>query len=187
MPLKKEHIPNLITVLRLSLVFLILPLLKFKFFIASGLLTAASHIGDWLDGYLAKKWKAQSDLGKFLDPLADKITVILIFVVFLDFRWIPLWILLIIIAREFYVTGIRGFFLSVYQESLAARTWGRSKMVSQAIVQIYIMLGHGFVDETKDIPFQNWGYAIILALALISGAEYTWLAIKKYRGINGGS
>ena len=62
---------------------------------------------DWFDGYLARKYKCESDFGRLMDPLADKIFIVATFVMFTDYRIIPAWIVVIVIGREFLVTGLR--------------------------------------------------------------------------------
>ena len=70
-------------------------------------IAVVAGITDWFDGYLARKYKCESDFGRLMDPLADKIFIVATFVMFSDYRIIPAWIVVIVIAREFLVTGLR--------------------------------------------------------------------------------
>ncbi len=105
-------LPNQLTVLRIILtpIFLLLflsedPLLKQ---IALGVFVIAA-LTDWYDGWLARKYNYITSWGKFWDPLADKILTSTAFVAFVIIKLIPLWMVVIIIARDFMVTGLRAY------------------------------------------------------------------------------
>ncbi len=120
---KKGLIPNCLTILR---VFLTVPVIIFLFFdkfsIFAGSLFFIAILTDYLDGKVARRYNQVSNLGKFLDPLADKILVLSILIVFVDKKEIPFFIPIIILIREFAITGLRtilaqkGVILSALRE-----------------------------------------------------------------------
>lgn len=120
---KKGLIPNYLTILRVFLTFPIVILLLFgKFNIITGILFFIAIFTDYLDGKIARTFNQVSNLGKFLDPLADKILVLSILIVFVEKREISPFIPIIILVREFAITGLRtilaqkGIVLSALKE-----------------------------------------------------------------------
>ena len=127
--------PNKLTVLRVVLVpffvlFLMLPQVPHHFLLA-GLIFGAASYTDHLDGMLARKNGQVTSFGKFMDPLADKILVISALA--------PVWMVLLIIAREFMVTSIRLVAASS-GIVLAANGWGKAKTVTQMVAIIFILV-----------------------------------------------
>ena len=121
---------------------------------------------DWLDGYLARKLNQVTDLGKFLDPLVDKLLVIGPLLALVELRQIPAWGVFLILARELAIAGWR-----VNQTSISgANIWGKLKTVSQIIaISLLIAPLPAAWQITSLIAF--W---ISVALTLISGAIYLW-------------
>ena len=139
-----------------------------------GLVSAALFIAvaltDWLDGYLARKYSEVTTLGKFLDPLADKLLVVTALIMLVDLERAPAWIVAIIIARELAVTGLRA--VAVDTGVVIAASWlGKLKTVSQ-IVAIVPLLVH---YEYFGLNFHDFGSAILwvaLVATLWSGVDY---------------
>ena len=110
---KKTNIINLPTILTLIRVILVIPLFVLIFFdnLPAKILTLAffivASVTDFVDGYLARKNKQVTDLGAFLDPLADKMLVNLAFLVLVYLNVIPLWVFAVILVRDFAVDGMR--------------------------------------------------------------------------------
>lgn len=96
-------------------------------------------VTDFLDGYIARKFNQQSEFGKFWDPLADKILVCSVFVVFVEWGQIPGWGGVIIICREFLVTGLRAE-AAKRQIVIPADSFGKLKTISQILLQLTIFL-----------------------------------------------
>lgn len=120
---KKGLIPNFLTISRIFLTIPVVILLLFdKLYIFTGIVFFVAIFTDYLDGKLARRYNQVSNLGKFLDPLADKILVLSILIVFVDKREIPFFIPIIILIREFAITGLRtilaqkGIVLSALKE-----------------------------------------------------------------------
>lgn len=99
----------------------------------------AASITDWFDGYLARKNNLVTNFGKFMDPLADKLLVCSALICFIEQEKLAAWIVIIIIAREFIISGFR----LIAAESgvvIAANYWGKFKTVSQMVMIILLML-----------------------------------------------
>lgn len=151
------NLPNKLTIFRIILVpimvmvpflgiqgeFLKLPieywLIELIFIIAS--------LTDKLDGYLARKNNQVTTLGKFLDPLADKILVLAAMILLVGMAKLPAWIPIIVLAREFLVSGYRLIAVEKGGKVIAASNWGKLKTVTQmvAIILAFIDL-HSFGD-----------------------------------------
>lgn len=137
------NLPNKITVSRLvltpiALTMLFLEQVPYNFFIATILFTIAM-LTDLLDGYIARKYNLVTKLGRFLDPLADKL-LILLFIIFLQSKGVyPLWLVLAFVGRELIVDGLRSFALgqNVY---MGAIRWGKYKAFFQTISIIIALI-----------------------------------------------
>lgn len=125
---------------------------------------------DWLDGYIARKRGDVTALGKFLDPLADKLLITTVFIMLIPLGRVPAWVVVLIIGREMAVTGLRAV-ASNMGVVISASILGKSKTVLQIICLVPLLLHHDFYG----IPFHRVGM-LLLALAFImtmwSGADY---------------
>lgn len=131
---------------------------------AFGLFVLAS-LTDYLDGYIARKYHQVSDFGKFLDPLADKLLTIAAMVMFCEWGQIPAWALMIILTREFAVTGLR--LVAVGKGTVIAAGWsGKVKTASSMIGLCVLMV----------FPAISWlcwlVTGIIVVTTVYSGVEY---------------
>lgn len=132
-----------LTLLRIPLAFLIMALLYLP-----GWLPHAAALGgfllaaftDWLDGHLARQWNQTSALGALLDPIADKILVLGLFLVFVQLGAAPAWMVLVIIVRESVITGVRLVAAS-QRLVLSAAKEGKQKTASQLFAIFIILLG----------------------------------------------
>ena len=121
---------------------------------------------DWLDGYLARRLDQVTDLGKFLDPLVDKLLVLAPLLALVELGEVPAWGVFLILARELTVAGWR-----VKQVAIAgANLWGKLKTVSQ-IVAIALLIAP---RPEWTAAAALWAFWIAVALTLISGAIYLW-------------
>ncbi len=191
------NLPNKLTVLRMVMVpFFVLALLwpfPHHYLIALALFGIASYT-DHLDGKLARKYHQITDFGKFMDPLADKILVISALVCFVSLGLCDVWLVLLIIAREFMVTSIR-LVAAGKGTVIAANNWGKIKTVSQ-IVAICVILLLQYIGElgslelidfvNPDILILFWGIgevflAVATFFAVLSGLVYlkqNWDVVK---------
>ena len=109
-----------------------------KSLVAAGLFIVISCT-DWLDGYLARSRGEVTDFGKFMDPLADKILVAAALLALVELAVLPSWPVLVILAREFIVSGVRMVAASK-GEVIAASWWGKAKTVSQIVAIILFIV-----------------------------------------------
>ena len=144
------NLPNKLTIFRIILVpiMVIIPFLGIdgKIFgiptegIIIDLIFIIASITDKLDGYLARKNNQVTTFGKFLDPLADKILVLAAMVMLVEMSKLPAWIPIIVLAREFMVSGYRLIAVEKGGEVIAASKWGKLKTVTQMIAIILAIL-----------------------------------------------
>ncbi|MFZ5596130.1 MAG: CDP-diacylglycerol--glycerol-3-phosphate 3-phosphatidyltransferase [Bacillota bacterium] len=172
------NLPNRVTLVRIFLipVFVTVVTLRVPYgdYIAAVIFIIAAST-DGLDGYIARKRKMITNLGKLMDPLADKLLVSAALIVLVELHRLPSWVALIIIGREFAVTGLRAL-AAADGNIIAARWLGKIKTVSQivAIVALFI----------KDLPlFLSYtALAVAVFFTIWSGWEYffrSWPVIKK--------
>lgn len=133
---------------------------------------------DWLDGYLARSRGEVTNFGKFMDPLADKILVCAALLALVEQRVLPSWPVLIILAREFIVSGIR--MVAADKGVVIAASWyGKAKTVTQIIAIVLFIVKDSILPVTSPNPFDNPLYVlswlvmvVALALTIISMMDY---------------
>ena len=139
-------------------------------------LFSVASLTDWLDGYLARRYHLITDLGKLLDPLADKILVSAAYIGLVDHQLAPAWIVVFIIAREFMITGLR-MLAAAKGVILAAERIGKHKTISQ-IVTVLIGLAILSFEQMKWIP----GLTASLRIWLLNPMLYLTLIITVLSG-----
>lgn len=177
----KRQLPNFLTIIRIPMAILCgyfaVSMQPIPLSISLGLFLLASAT-DFLDGYLARKWGSVSKFGKIFDPIADKILIIGVFLVFTYHGIIPIILTALIVLREVLLTVIRLILLS-RRVVLAARFSGKLKTFTQTIVLIIIYLLLIFfnpIDNSFYEPFiQNTIFLLILgtlSITLYSAYEF---------------
>lgn len=186
------NLPNKLTIFRIILVpiMVIIPFLNLEQkvyglpleFLIIDLIFIIASITDKLDGYLARKNNQITNFGKFLDPLADKILVLAAMVMLVEMSKLPAWIPIIVLAREFMVSGYRLVAATEGGEVIAASKWGKLKTVTQmiAIILAFVDLnsfGKCFTGELQGFSFAlNLIVTIMMILQTIatifSGMDY---------------
>ena len=126
---------------------------------------------DGIDGHIARKYNQVTDFGKFIDPLADKILVISALICMVEFGYISSIAVIIIIAREFMVTGLRIAAISS-GKVIAAAMSGKIKTVIQIVCITAIMLAYAFDINDSVEAFLNAGVWIMVFVTIYSGCEY---------------
>lgn len=158
---------NKLTMLRVFIIpaFLLVLYLGIPFanFVALAIFVVAS-LTDWLDGYIARNYNQTTDFGKFMDPLADKCLVIAAMLWFVEIGQMPAWALLIVIVREFAVSGIRMQAANLGRV-IAAGWSGKVKTASTMVCICLMLLPIPTVVNTVCV-------AVIVATTLYSGGEY---------------
>lgn len=128
---------------------------------------AGASITDWLDGYLARKNHLVTNFGKFMDPLADKLLVCTALICMIELGRLPAWAVIVIIAREFIISGFR-LIAAENGVVIAANYWGKFKTVSQMIMTLLLILDF---DGVFDILEQIFIW-LSVALTVISLLTY---------------
>jgi CDP-diacylglycerol--glycerol-3-phosphate 3-phosphatidyltransferase len=165
--------PNSLTMFRIAAVPLLILLMlspsRWCGFLAA-LVFCAAAITDYFDGYVARRFKLVSSLGKIMDPLADKLLVSSAFIMMIPHNRAPAWVICIIIGRELAVTGLRNI-ISEKGEDVSASKLGKLKTGFQIAAIVPLLLHYAYFG----IDFHAIGY-VLLWLALIvtmwSGVDY---------------
>jgi CDP-diacylglycerol---glycerol-3-phosphate 3-phosphatidyltransferase len=190
------NVPNKLTISRFVLTFAFLAVIfaKPKFYetIALALFSVAG-LTDYFDGTIARRDNLITNFGILMDPLADKIMVCSAFIAFVDCRWTQAWMVVIIVARELTITGLRLLAASK-NLVLAAERFGKHKTISQIVAIISILVLHsyeqwGVVGKIFDVnilwgPWVTWFAPLALWVAVIltftSGVIYLWRNRRLY-------
>lgn len=168
------NLPNKLTILRVImipvfLVVLFLAPMPFNRYWATAIFIIAS-LTDFLDGYLARKWNMVSNFGKFMDPLADKLLVMAALVAMVQLGDLPSWVVILILAREFAITGFRTLAMEA-NIVMAASWWGKIKTTVQMIMIIVLLLNFNFTGIAL-IEMILVGLAVFFTI--LSGWDYIW-------------
>ena len=165
------NLPNKLTLFRVILIpFFLLFLLTdlaggYSRWIALGIFAVAS-LTDLLDGKIARKYHLVTNFGKFMDPLADKLLVSSAMIAFVELGQMPAWVVIIIISREFAISGFR-LIASDNHVVIAASWWGKFKTATQMIMVILMIVNIEQLALVTEIVM--W---VALALTLISMIDY---------------
>ena len=174
--------PNLLTLARIGTVPILVCLLLFTGPVISACAAAvffAAIISDFLDGYIARNYGSGSTLGKFLDPLADKLVITAVLVMLAGMARsprVPAWIVVVLVSREIIVTGLRAV-MAAEGLIMAAEELGKYKMVLQSMALQALLIHYTYFH----INFFLAGMFILwlaMAVSLWSGAEYFLNAIR---------
>jgi CDP-diacylglycerol--glycerol-3-phosphate 3-phosphatidyltransferase len=174
------NLPNLVTMGRVVLVPFVLIFIDnfspLRSFIA-GLLYLGAAVGDALDGYLARSRGEVSTLGKFLDPLADKLIVTAVLVFMVALARVPAWVVVVLIARDLAINGLRSV-ASAQGLVIAASDGGKIKTALQlvSIMMLLIHFRYPVLGTTiQPIDYHRVGLIVLYistAVSVLSGAQY---------------
>lgn len=173
------NLPNKLTLSRIFLIpiFMLVLLIRIPYgeYIAAAIFILAAST-DGLDGYIARKRKQVTNFGKLLDPLADKLLVSAALICLVELKEVPAWIAVIIIGREFFVSGLRSI-AAAEGVVIAASKLGKIKTITQ-IVAISALLLNDFSLSLFNITFGRYALYIALFFTVWSGVDY-YLNAKK--------
>lgn len=150
----------------------------FMAYMAAGVFALAS-ITDMADGYIARRQNLITNLGKFLDPLADKLLISSTLIMLVELGWVDAWIVVVIICRELAVTGMRGV-AADKGVVIAADRFGKMKTIAQSMALVPLTMHYPFWG-IEPAPIGLAVLYLALALTVFSGGNYlynfykTWL------------
>jgi CDP-diacylglycerol--glycerol-3-phosphate 3-phosphatidyltransferase len=168
-PVFETSLPNLLTVLRLFLVPVLIAAMLSSWRhgdLLAALVFTGAAVTDALDGWIARRRSITSNFGKLVDPLADKLLITAALVSLVSLDRLAAWVAMVIIAREFAVTGLRQLAMERGREVIAASVWGKLKTVMQ-VAMVLLLIG---VD-----PATLWVDLVVyatVAVTVLSGADY---------------
>ena len=185
-----RHIPNLLGLFRIvttPLLYVLIMLGTPAGDVWAVLLLALMAVSDIVDGRLARQLQVVSPLGVFLDTISDKIFVTGALLPMVERGLLPGWVALLIILREFAVSGLRSF-AAAEGEVISARQWGKQKLVLTVAALIWRLLHEAATltpGASEWVLLLTGAWPVVLGLALIwtvgSGVEYFWKALPLLR------
>lgn len=169
------NLPNKITITRVCMI----PIFLIVYFsdiknaqVIATVIFAVAALTDGIDGHIARKYNQITTFGKFMDPLADKLLVSTALIVLVQVGKVPAWIVSLIIAREFAITGFRTIAVSS-GVTIAASSLGKVKTMTQ-MTSILLLLLNNPILRTYNIPLDMILLYIALFFTLLSGIEYIY-------------
>ena len=180
------NLPNKLTMLRVILVPVFMVFAAYSrygtadfnpaFALIAGILFAAASFTDFLDGYLARKNNLVTDFGKFMDPLADKVLVLAAMCFFIEKGQMPGWAVVIVLFREFAVSGLR--LIAVEQQRVIAAAWSGKIKTACTMVGLCVML---FTSHPLLNQIVTW---VIVITTLYSGIEYFYVNRDVFKNVD---
>jgi CDP-diacylglycerol--glycerol-3-phosphate 3-phosphatidyltransferase len=186
------NLPNKLTLSRFvfTVAFLVVMFSRMPFHETIALaLFVAGGISDFLDGQIARRRKLITSFGILMDPLADKVMVCSAFIAFIELDWIRAWMVVIVVARELAITGLRLLAASK-NVVLAAEGYGKHKTISQIVAIISILVLHSYEQwgpvgkavfgwhligsSAWVVSFTQFSIWLAVTLTLVSGCLYLW-------------
>lgn len=144
----------------------------------SAVVFALASLTDMADGYVARRQNLITNLGKFLDPLADKLLIGSVLIMLVELGWVEAWIVVVIICRELAVTGMRGV-AADRGVVIAADRFGKMKTIAQSLALVPL-LAHYPVLGYDPAPLGMFVLYIALGLTVFSGANYLYNFYKNW-------
>jgi CDP-diacylglycerol--glycerol-3-phosphate 3-phosphatidyltransferase len=167
----KINPPNALTLLRIFLVPFLVVVLLTKFdgreIVALAIFLVATAT-DFFDGWLARRRGEITTLGTLLDPIADKLLISAAFISLVELGLAPAWMVVVVVAREFAVTGLRSI-ASGQGIVIPASSWGKAKMASQITAVSLLILSERYTWIALPAKAALW---VVVAVAIVSGAQY---------------
>ena len=181
------NLPNLLTLSRIFLAPVIIALLYYPSFwtcLIAGFFFILAAFTDLFDGYLARRGNQITSLGKFLDPLADKVLISSVLVMLVQNGWVQAWIAIVIICRDILVTGLRAV---AAEEGvvIAADKYGKAKTVLQVVALTPLIWHYGWRIGKFTLPVHEIGiFTLYMALILtvVSGVNYFLGFVRIWKG-----
>jgi CDP-diacylglycerol---glycerol-3-phosphate 3-phosphatidyltransferase len=171
------NLANKLTILRIFLVpiFMLFLLERFQYgLIIAVIIFTLAALTDSLDGYIARSRNQITRFGKFIDPLADKLLVSAALISLVQMQMISAWVAMIIIGREFIISGLRVVAASD-GIVIAASGWGKLKTISQIVAIIAMLVTKNYPINIFAVPVSSLLMSLAVAFTVISGLDYLYI------------
>lgn len=176
----KKQLPNLLTCSRIA----VIPVIVAAFwwdgkpaYLVPSLLFLYASITDFFDGYLARMWDAQTPLGRFLDPIADKLLVATCLMMLVDAHRAPILPAILILCREILVSGLREFLADLHVK-MPVSTLAKYKTAIQMVAIFLLLLGVGGPAWLHAETIGWWGLWVAALLTLVTGYAYLKASLR---------
>jgi CDP-diacylglycerol--glycerol-3-phosphate 3-phosphatidyltransferase len=172
------NLPNALTLSRIFLTPLLVVVLLTRIDgkeIYGVVIFVVAALTDYLDGYIARKRNQVTDVGKLLDPIADKLLITSAFISLVELNLAPAWMVVIIVGREFAVSGIRSIAAS-QGYVMPANTLGKLKTVCQVLTIVVLIVADTYIE-----PWERFGRFLLwvtVAISLVSAVNYLWIFLR---------
>ncbi|MCI0612126.1 CDP-diacylglycerol--glycerol-3-phosphate 3-phosphatidyltransferase [bacterium] len=172
------NLPNTLTLSRIFLTPLLVVVLLTRIDgkeIYGVVIFVIAALTDYLDGYIARKRNQVTDVGKLLDPIADKLLITSAFISLVELNLAPSWMVVIIVGREFAVSGIRSIAAS-QGYVMPANTLGKLKTVCQVLTIVVLIVADTYIE-----PWERFGRFLLwvtVAISLVSAVNYLWIFLR---------
>ena len=190
------NLPNKLTIFRIILVPIIVVVSLINMpgefigvptnMVVMGVIFIIASITDKLDGYLARKNNQVTTFGKFLDPIADKILVLAAMIIFVEVNKLPAWIPIIVLFREFIVSGYRLIVVEKNGTVIAASIWGKLKTVTQMIALVLMFIDANKFGAIFTEQLQGWAFILNLITTILMSISVLATIFSGYEYIKGG-
>ncbi|MCI0443529.1 CDP-diacylglycerol--glycerol-3-phosphate 3-phosphatidyltransferase [bacterium] len=172
------NLPNTLTLSRIFLTPLLVVILLTRIDgkeIYGVVIFVIAALTDYLDGYIARKRNQVTDVGKLLDPIADKLLITSAFISLVELNLAPAWMVVIIVGREFAVSGIRSIAAS-QGYVMPANALGKLKTVCQVLTIVVLIVADTYIE-----PWERFGRFLLwvtVAISLVSAVNYLWIFLR---------
>ena len=171
-----SNLPNIITVIRILLVFPTAWLLWETRYVEALVLMAVAGASDALDGWMARRFGWMSQFGAAMDPVADKLLVAATFIIFTLQGYIPIWVAAIILGRDAIILGGAGAYRLFFEPIEFAPTMISKANTATQIVMLLLLLlglcGFGRLSEITLLIVEPWCFYLLAVLGVVSGVDY---------------
>lgn len=178
--LRAAQIPNVITVVRILLVLPTAVLLWREMYVSALVMMSVAGASDALDGWLARRFNWLSSFGAAMDPVADKLLVAVLLIVFTTQGHIPIWIAVIVVGRDAIIMTGAGVYRLLFEPIVFAPTFISKANTAMQIVTLLLLLlslcGLPFLSEVAGVLVDPYCFYILAILGIASGLDYvvTW-------------
>jgi CDP-diacylglycerol---glycerol-3-phosphate 3-phosphatidyltransferase len=172
------NLPNTLTLSRIFLTPLLVVILLTRIDgkeIYGVVIFVIAALTDYLDGYIARKRNQVTDVGKLLDPIADKLLITSAFISLVELNLAPAWMVVIIVGREFAVSGIRSI-AAAQGYVMPANVLGKLKTVCQVLTIVVLIVADTYIE-----PWERFGRFLLwvtVAISLVSAVNYLWIFLR---------